>query len=421
MAADVVQSDYERLGQVATQFQKLHDQQTQMEAMVRQTYQQLRSTWQGDAAVAFFAEMDDAIFPTLKRLQTALTSASTLTTQISQTFRQAEEEASKIVSFDQGGTQEENAGGAGGGSGANPTPEIGGMAAAFGQVQNVFDAAFGTNNSGSDNVKDQMRDAMGGMGYDATAIKDIIANATPEQLKEIWSDSSLMAELHKELGTDNYLNLVVSVGMNHSGSVAHTGAPDADTAIRDHLGSYVTDAVADNRQITGRVGVVDDTNWDIAGINHYGKDVWESGKRDAINGFVDSDGRVWIHQDKGNPGTMIHEGVHKYSDEAMIGVSQPLNEGVTEYFTRSTTDNLGLPSRGNYQGNYEFVSSLSSLVGEDVVADAYFNGNMDGLKDAYVNAGYSEAQWDTLIEHTQNNEWADAELLTAPIPAPGTP
>ncbi|MBM7843856.1 WXG100 family type VII secretion target [Herpetosiphon giganteus] len=384
MAADVVQSDYERLGQVATQFQKLHDQQTQMEAMVRQTYQHLRNTWHGDAAVAFFAEMDDAIFPTLKRLQNALTSASTLTTQISQTFRQAEEEASKIVSFDQSGTQEEKAG-------------------------------------GSDTINDQMRDALQGKGYDANAIKDIIANATPEQLKEIWSDSTLMAELHKELGTDNYLNLVVSLGMNHSGSVAHTSAPDADTAIRDHLGSYVTDAVADNRQITGRVGVVDDTNWDIAGINHYGQDVWESGKRDAINGFVDSDGRVWIHQDKGNPGTMIHEGVHKYSDEAMIGVSQPLNEGVTEYFTRSTTDNLGLPSRGNYQGNYEFVSSLSSLVGEDVVADAYFNGNMDGLKDAYVNAGYSEAQWDMLIEHTQNNEWADAELLTAPIPAPGTP
>ncbi|MFD3162777.1 WXG100 family type VII secretion target [Herpetosiphon sp. NSE202] len=112
MAADLVQSDYERLGQVATQFQKLHDQQTQMEAMVRQTYQQLRSTWQGDAAVAFFAEMDDAIFPTLKRLQTALTSASTLTSQISQTFRQAEEEASKLMKFDG------NGGAAGGGAGA---------------------------------------------------------------------------------------------------------------------------------------------------------------------------------------------------------------------------------------------------------------------------------------------------------------
>lgn len=103
MAADVVQSDYERLGQVAKQFQKLHDQQTQMEAMVHQTYQQLRSTWQGDAAVAFFGEMDDSIFPTLKRLQTSLTTASAMTTQISQIFRQAEEEAAKGIKFDGGG------------------------------------------------------------------------------------------------------------------------------------------------------------------------------------------------------------------------------------------------------------------------------------------------------------------------------
>ncbi len=421
MAADLVQSDYDHLGQVATRFQKLYDQQSQMESMLRQTYQQLRSSWQGDAAVAFFGEMDATIFPTLKRLQTTLTTASAVTSQISQTFRQAEEEAAKGINFDGGGTQEENAGGAGGGSGANPTPEIGGLGAVFGQVQNALDAAFGTNNSGSADVKDRIRDAIGGMGYDAEAIKDIIANATPEQLKEIWSDSALMEQLHQELGTDNYLNLVVSVGMNHSGTVAHTSAPDADTAIRDHLGPYVTEAVADNRQITGKVAVVDDANWDIAGINRYGKAVWESGKRDSINGFVDTEGRVWIHEDKGNSGTMIHEGMHKYSDAAMIGVSQPLNEGVTEYFTRSTTDNLGLTGRANYQENYEFVSSLSSLVGEDVVADAYFNGNMDGLKDAYVNAGYTEAQWDTMIEHTEKNEWADAELLTTPIPAPGAP
>lgn len=39
--------------------------------------------------------MDDSIFPTFKRLQTALTTASTVTKQISQIFRQAEEEAAR--------------------------------------------------------------------------------------------------------------------------------------------------------------------------------------------------------------------------------------------------------------------------------------------------------------------------------------
>ena len=121
MAADVVQSDYEQLGQVATRFQKLYDQQTQMEAMLRQTYQQLRNDWKGDAAVAFFGEMDDSIFPALKRLQTTLTAASALTSQISQTFRQAEEEAAKGIKFDSGGV----AAGGGAGAGASFSAEGG--------------------------------------------------------------------------------------------------------------------------------------------------------------------------------------------------------------------------------------------------------------------------------------------------------
>ncbi len=122
MAADLVQSDYERIGQVATQFQKLHDQQTHMESMLRQTYQQLRSSWQGDAAVAFFGEMDETIFPALKRLQTTLTTASAMTTQISQTFRQAEEEAAKLMKFDGSSA----AAGGGGGSGAGASFSAGG-------------------------------------------------------------------------------------------------------------------------------------------------------------------------------------------------------------------------------------------------------------------------------------------------------
>lgn len=62
MAADVMQSDYERLDQVATQFQKPHNHQTQMEAMIRQTYQQLRTDWKGDATVAFLMKWMIAFF-----------------------------------------------------------------------------------------------------------------------------------------------------------------------------------------------------------------------------------------------------------------------------------------------------------------------------------------------------------------------
>ncbi|MGH9126308.1 MAG: hypothetical protein ACRDZ8_16515 [Acidimicrobiales bacterium] len=64
-----------------------------------------------------------------------------------------------------------------------------------------------------------------------------------------------------------------------------------------------------------------------------------------------------MHRDKGNAGTVIHEGMHKYADytlrnEQMTlttthgGVSQ-LDEGITEVFTRKVTDVIGIV-RGNY-------------------------------------------------------------------------
>ncbi|MCA0354788.1 MAG: WXG100 family type VII secretion target [Chloroflexi bacterium] len=121
MAADIVQHKADDMEQVGSRFQKLHDQQVQMESMIRQMYEQLRNGgWQGDAAQAFFAEMTDEVFPTLKRLQTALTTASAVTKQISQIFGQAEEEAAKGITFDGsgapsgGGNGTASAGGGGG-------------------------------------------------------------------------------------------------------------------------------------------------------------------------------------------------------------------------------------------------------------------------------------------------------------------
>ena len=123
MAADIVQHKADDMEQVGSRFQKLHDQQVQMESMIRQMYEQLRNGgWQGDAAQAFFAEMTDEVFPTLKRLQTALTTASAVTKQISQIFGQAEEEAAKGITFDgsgapSGGNSTSGSGGASGASG----------------------------------------------------------------------------------------------------------------------------------------------------------------------------------------------------------------------------------------------------------------------------------------------------------------
>ncbi|MGB1251836.1 MAG: hypothetical protein ACPG8W_14550 [Candidatus Promineifilaceae bacterium] len=251
-------------------------------------------------------------------------------------------------------------------------------------------------------------------------VASYVEAATPAERETVWSDSTLMDNAAGILGEDEYLDFVVALGMVQPGvtsedSSSHTLAEDADEGIQDHLDTYVVESIKDGKQIEGLVGVVGDDDWDRAGIAHYGKDVWEDSKKDGLNGFVDGEGRVWIHKDRGNVGTMVHEAVHKYSDSAMIGTSQPLNEGVTEYFTRiaATAMGLDISSRGNYQSNYDAVSVLSGLVGEDTLASAYFDGNMDDLRTAFIDQK-SEDDWDKFIEHTKKNEWADAETLATP-------
>lgn len=265
-------------------------------------------------------------------------------------------------------------------------------------------------------LKEQFEELLDKKGVTLKELKSLTAGASAADLKSIWSDTSLMDKAQKALDADSYLNLVTHLQMFQSGTTAednssHTSAADADSAIQKHLATYVGDAVKAGRKISGMVAVVGDADWDRAGTAHYGKPTWDGGKRDSINGFVDARDRVWIHKDRGNAGTMIHEAVHKYSSDELIGLSQPLNEGVTEYFTRKVCAALTTPiSRGNYQGNYDCVVSLAGLVGEKTVASSFFDGKTSALKDAFV-AARSKADWDTFLTATKSGKWADAAKL----------
>lgn len=196
-----------------------------------------------------------------------------------------------------------------------------------------------------------------------------------------------------------------------AGTVAHKTPEQADALIRKHLSSEVTNAVDKGRQIAGKAQVVGDTEWDKAGIAHYGKKTWESQKKDRLNGFVDKKGRVWVHKDRGNPGTMVHEGVHKYSDDKLIKKSQPLNEGATEYFTRKVTAAEGIaPARRNYQRNYKTTKKLADVVGEDKLSSAYFDGDVDGLAKA-LDKKKGAGTWKEFTALTKENKWSEAGKL----------
>lgn len=224
--------------------------------------------------------------------------------------------------------------------------------------------------------------------------------------KQVWLD---------EEGTSasEYLDALVRLQVFETGAVTHTTAVDADSAIAQHLGSLVAGAKGDGRQIAGQVAVVGDDDFNVAGINHYGADVWAT---KSLNGFVDSDGRVWIHRDRGNAGTMIHEGCHKWSKDSVLNLSQPLNEGITEYFARKVCAAMTPPAavgRTNYQNNWSVSTALVGLVGETTVASAYFDGDTAGMQSAYED-NKSEADWTAFIAACTAQDWTTATATVTP-------
>ncbi|MFD3162784.1 WXG100 family type VII secretion target [Herpetosiphon sp. NSE202] len=151
MTADIIANRYEVVEQAGVRFQKLYDQQVQMEALVRRTYEQLRGgAWQGAAATAFFAEMTDEVFPAMKRLQQMLIVGSEMATQINQIFRQAEEEAAKQIVFDASAVS----GGTASGGAASGGTASGGSTSA--DAANALPAPVSTDKIFTDDYMDRM-------------------------------------------------------------------------------------------------------------------------------------------------------------------------------------------------------------------------------------------------------------------------
>jgi hypothetical protein len=262
-----------------------------------------------------------------------------------------------------------------------------------------------------------------------TDLETLINEATADEKKTIWSDDTLLTSAEAKLGKDPYLTFATRIGMHRppttdelgEGGKEHTPAPKADERIRDKLSAYVTDAVKKGRKIEGSVAVVAGADWDRAGVAHYGNDVWNNGsnpKKDAINGFVDSKGRVWIERNSGNSGTLVHEGIHKYADDAMLNtLGFDVNEGTTEVFTRIAIADMGV-ARSNYSNQHDIMNSLATAVTKEVVAAAYFDGKLAELKTAFIkyrkdSKGNSEAEggqiWDKFVAKMEAEEWSKAQ------------
>lgn len=95
-----IEVSYDDLQRIATSFNNGSQSVDGMIQSIQQAVDNLRATWEGRGADAFFKEMEEMIFPGLKKLSSALDQAAATSTQVSGLFQQAESEASGLFGKD---------------------------------------------------------------------------------------------------------------------------------------------------------------------------------------------------------------------------------------------------------------------------------------------------------------------------------
>lgn len=104
-------------------------------------------------------------------------------------------------------------------------------------------------------------------------------------------------------------------------------------------------------------------------------DAWEP----RVNAFQDEPD-IHVHQDRGEPATTIHESMHLYSDKAWKALGFNPNEGATEFFTKKLCAEQKITRGDFYPDQHKSVKRLAEVVGEDTLAKAYFDGDVDAVK-----------------------------------------
>ncbi len=215
-------------------------------------------------------------------------------------------------------------------------------------------------------------------------IKEALQGASATDKRAIWFDAPLMDRARQKVGDNEFMALVALLGVAHKGTVEHKAAADADKLIRDKLGQEAATAIRANKTVEGQVAILDDTTWATVYATEFPHDT--QAQQLETNAFVATKhpGRpIILHKDRGNPGTIIHEGIHKYSHDAVGAKSWNLDEGMTEFFTRELTTPLGI-ARANYDEQFKLVEQLVAKVGRPLVVGAYFDGKMSELQFTFI-------------------------------------
>ena len=241
-----------------------------------------------------------------------------------------------------------------------------------------------------------------GVGDAHRHARQAVATASQAERDTVWQDDALLATMRRQFPLDDYLALLPQLRVLMPGKGkkpvdqwgtydSATLGPEVDRVITTELGHYVGGGRHCRTPRRGRgVGrrVTTTGSWRSSGS---GRSRSCSQHMATANAFVDVNQparHIWIHKDRGGAGTAIHEGFHKYAspvlrdtliDDFRGGGNDVCNldEGLTEYFTRTviTSAGLGFP-RSSYPSQFKSVTKLLTKISEATLAKAYFDGDM---------------------------------------------
>jgi hypothetical protein len=136
----------------------------------------------------------------------------------------------------------------------------------------------------------------------------------------------------------------------------------------------------------------------------------------GVRAFQDEDkGVIHIRKERSDLGTQIHEGMHAHShDRWSKKMNYAVNEGVTEYFTRKVGPEVEvIRDDSSFLREYTSATHLVSVATEPVVAAAYFEGDLDNLKNA-VDGAKGAGTWGKWVGHLEGNDFKSANKLLKP-------
>ncbi len=139
----------------------------------------------------------------------------------------------------------------------------------------------------------------------------------------------------------------------------------------------------------------------------------------VVKGFTDlAAGEIHLKERLANVEGALHETVHLNSKPGRNPAvssfqgdfGHPMEEGVTQFFTNKVLDEQGLSAGSAYPKQLEMAEGLVSVVGENLVGKAYFNGE-HGARDAVLAAfnrtrGSNYTAWHKSTRSDDEKDWA---------------